>query len=410
MANSYNQEVSVATGLTGTSGQSRLVGTVSGAAPTTGTFAVGDFVVDQTGAIYVCTVAGTPGTWVLTKASNITGTVAIANGGTGATNAVASLINLGALASTQYVAGKNFIINGGMDIWQRGTTGFTTNSAYTADRWGAGLNSGTFAVSQSTDVPTGFTYSLSLVGTTALNAQIFTRIESANSTPFAGKTVTLSLWAKSTAGTSQLGYSNGYANSVNNFASQTGDTNGTFTSGAPSGSWTKYSATFTANALAANGYQIIIYRAGTDTSTTLITGVQLEIGSTATTFSRAGGTIQGELAACQRYLPAVTLSSGNSTVVGMANLTTRSYYWLNFGTTSRVAPTGITISALSGFNVFNGSVSNGTPTAVTYDSGSLYGSLIYVDTTAGSPTIATGQATLFRVTSTGSILFTGCEL
>jgi hypothetical protein len=202
-----------------------------------------------------------------------------------------------------------------MDIWQRGTTGFTTNSAYTADRWGAGLNSGTFAVSQSTDVPTGFTYSLSLAGTTALNAQIFTRIESANSTPFAGKTVTLSLWAKSTAGTSQLGYSNGYANSVNNFASQTGDTNGTFTSGAPSGSWTKYSATFTANALAANGYQIIIYRLGTDTSTTLITGVQLEIGSTATAFSRAGGTIQGELAACQRYFQ----TSGTYNVVSASS-------------------------------------------------------------------------------------------
>lgn len=38
-------------------------GTVSGA-PVAGTFAVGDFVVAQNGKIWICTVAGTPGTWV----------------------------------------------------------------------------------------------------------------------------------------------------------------------------------------------------------------------------------------------------------------------------------------------------------------------------------------------------------
>ena len=64
MAESFYQEVSVATGLPGTLGQSRLVGSVSGTYPTTGTFTVGDYVIDQIGAIYVCTVAGSPGTWV----------------------------------------------------------------------------------------------------------------------------------------------------------------------------------------------------------------------------------------------------------------------------------------------------------------------------------------------------------
>ena len=37
-------------------------------APTSGTFDVGDFIVDQSGHIWVCTVAGTPGTW-----TNVTG-------------------------------------------------------------------------------------------------------------------------------------------------------------------------------------------------------------------------------------------------------------------------------------------------------------------------------------------------
>ncbi len=41
----------------------RFVGGVTGAAPTTGTWVLGDFVVDQTGYLWVCTVAGSPGTW-----------------------------------------------------------------------------------------------------------------------------------------------------------------------------------------------------------------------------------------------------------------------------------------------------------------------------------------------------------
>lgn len=53
-----------ATGLTGATAASRYVGATASGAPGSGTFAVGDYVVDQTGSIWVCTVAGTPGTWV----------------------------------------------------------------------------------------------------------------------------------------------------------------------------------------------------------------------------------------------------------------------------------------------------------------------------------------------------------
>lgn len=53
----------VASGLTGATSASRYVGATAAGPPTTGTFAVGDFVVTQAGRIWVCTSAGTPGTW-----------------------------------------------------------------------------------------------------------------------------------------------------------------------------------------------------------------------------------------------------------------------------------------------------------------------------------------------------------
>src|ERR1700693_579703 len=52
------------TGLTGSVTASRYVGGTASIAPTTGLHAVGDYVITATGRIWVCTVAGTPGTWV----------------------------------------------------------------------------------------------------------------------------------------------------------------------------------------------------------------------------------------------------------------------------------------------------------------------------------------------------------
>lgn len=53
-----------ASGLTGTTTGGRFVGVMTSGHPTSGTFAVGDFVVDLTPKFYVCTGAGSPGTWV----------------------------------------------------------------------------------------------------------------------------------------------------------------------------------------------------------------------------------------------------------------------------------------------------------------------------------------------------------
>jgi hypothetical protein len=74
--------------LTGATGASRYVGATASGAPGSGTFALGDFVVAQNGHVWVCTVAGTPGTWIDAGAAG--GAVASVFGRTGAVVAAAN--------------------------------------------------------------------------------------------------------------------------------------------------------------------------------------------------------------------------------------------------------------------------------------------------------------------------------
>ena len=50
-------------GLTGATAASRYAGATTSGAPASGTFITGDWVIDQTGKIWICTTGGTPGTW-----------------------------------------------------------------------------------------------------------------------------------------------------------------------------------------------------------------------------------------------------------------------------------------------------------------------------------------------------------
>jgi hypothetical protein len=84
----FTGEVSVPdikiTGLTGaTASSSRLVGTTTSGPPTSGTFAVGDMVIDQTATIWFCTTAGTPGTWINVTVNSLVVRSATATAGPG---------------------------------------------------------------------------------------------------------------------------------------------------------------------------------------------------------------------------------------------------------------------------------------------------------------------------------------
>lgn len=66
-AKTFSSEVTApdfaASGITGATAASRYVGATASGAPVSGTFAVGDFVIDQGGLVWICTAPGSPGTW-----------------------------------------------------------------------------------------------------------------------------------------------------------------------------------------------------------------------------------------------------------------------------------------------------------------------------------------------------------
>jgi parallel beta-helix repeat protein len=89
-------------GLTGAVASSRYAGATASGAPVSGTFAVGDWIIDQTGAIWICTAAGSPGTWTETAGG---GGSAADYAPSGLTGATAASRYAGATASGAPVSG-----------------------------------------------------------------------------------------------------------------------------------------------------------------------------------------------------------------------------------------------------------------------------------------------------------------
>ena len=141
-----------------------------------------------------------------------------------------------------------------------------------------------------------------------------------------------------------------------------------------------------------------------------ITGVQLELGSVATPFARTGGTIQGELAACQRYLPMVTVPTGGTLMEVGANIsTTQAIIPFKYQVQPRVNPTGVSYSGtIAQCSVLQGSTQIAL-TNLQLNTASLYSGQIIVTVASG---LTTGYAVQFRGenSATTTIQFTGCEL
>jgi len=263
----------------------------------------------------------------------------------------------------------NAIINGAFDIWQRGTSfSSPASSTYTADRSlftynGSGA---AYTISRETN-PAGsligtdepeffYRFNQTTAGTGATAAFPWVqRVENART--FAGKTVTFSAYIKTNSPrTASFQISFGAGSGGSGVPSALISPNFTTTN-----SWERYTFTttipsFSGATLGVGNFMSAVIRTDLNVTQTFdIWGVQLEAGAVATPFRRNADSLQGELAACQRYYIALN-PAGNTNypiAFGFCFSTTSVRFGISVPVEMRSVPT---ITAASGYSV----IANGT--------------------------------------------------
>jgi hypothetical protein len=311
---------------------------------------------------------------------------------------------------------QNAVYNSGFDVWQRGTSIATGNgsagTAYTADRWQSVYTSGSMtttrqATNDTTNLP-NIQYCARVQRnsgqTSTQNVLISQTLETADSIRFTGQTVTLSFWAR--AGANYSGASNGLLatlvygtgtdqNVLFNFNSASAVVTGTKTL---TTTWQRFSITGTVSTTATElGYYFYYPGVGTAGANDYfeITGVQLETGSVATPFNRMSGSIQGELAACQRYYFRNAYNgtgTGNYIYLGdgQATATTTADIRVNFPVTMRNEPQAVDFSGLI-FGIWANTIAPPV-TAITIYNSRRSSNLCILQVTASTASLTAGNA------------------
>ena len=292
-------------------------------------------------------------------------------------------------AAASPIGTKNLIINGNMQIAQRGTsaTGLTDGGYRTVDRFLFGIaTAGTWTMTQDTDVPSGqgFANSAKMSCTTAnasLSADSFVtfqqRLEGQNVQYLKkgtanAESVTLSFWVKSNKtgtyiaelsdrdNTRQISKSF-TINNTNTWEKKTityeGDTTGTLDNDNDGSLWlllwlsagTNYTsgtlATSWESTVNANRVVGVDNYADSTSNYINITGVQLEVGDTATPFEVMPYDMN--LARCQRYYyKATTGTLFNQLAFCNVRTTTSHYAFLQLPVTMRANPSSVDYSAV----------------------------------------------------------------
>jgi len=325
---------------------------------------------------------------------------------------------------------QNAIYNSAFDVWQRGTSTGTgsggAGSAYTADRWQSVMTGGAMTTSRQV---TGDTTNLPNVqycarvqrnsGTTSTaGVNLIQTLETTDSIRFTGQTITLSFYARAGANFSSasnaLGVNLYYGtgtdqNVIYTFTGATAVINTTKTL---TTTWQRFTATATVPTASTEiGYWFNYTPVGTAGANDYfeITGVQLETGSVATPFNRMSGTIQGELAACQRYFwrYAPDISTNTTFASGLAISTTRAIVPVRYPVVMRTTPSFSWSSVTGHFRVFSGGYSTSDVTSLSLNSGGTQAFELDLGVASG---LTTGNVVLSGTASSSAFMNLSAEL
>jgi hypothetical protein len=287
---------------------------------------------------------------------------------------------------------RNRIINGDCRIDQRNAGASVTpaNGAYCPDRWRAELTqSSKYSVQQVSDSPDGFVNSLKITSLSSYSItstdqfNIRQAVEGFNTADLMygtanAKTITVSFWVKSsltgTFGASlansnnTLLYNFNYTiNAANTWEYKTstivGPTSGTWQTTTSTGIYLRFNlglgATYgsTTTGSWVSGTDIVgnpsaTSVVGTNGATLYITGVQLEKGSTATSFDyRPYGT---ELVLCQRYFYSTSTGFNNPIGVGVFTNSNELTALVTHPVPMRTSPTISVVTGTNFYGVYRG--------------------------------------------------------
>jgi hypothetical protein len=259
-----------------------------------------------------------------------------------------------------------------MQVAQRGTS--FTAVGFSLDRWymngTANMTVSRQATGDTTNLPF-IQYCARVarnVSSTSTQQREFTQsFESINSIPFAGKTVTFSFYARAGANYSSASNSlsailiSGTGTDQNRgTGAYTGEAYPASVTATLTTTWQRFTATGTVGATAT---ELCTYFAYTPSGTAgaadyfEVTGVQVDIGSVALPFRTYAATIQGELAACQRYYYRATPGTslyGLFAFWGNATSTTNATSILVLPVTMRTNPSSVDFSTLRVFGQSTG--------------------------------------------------------